>query len=137
VNQWTLTMGAQIVVIPDPDRLLPTGDSDVAEAGLDFRTGAAIDQAHLDHAFSRFVGPTEATLTSPTGVMIRVGASPECSWMQLHRPDAGPLVGTAVLEPQTSPPNAFVDDRDVFDLLPGEAFYLTWRVSVSTAGQIP
>jgi aldose 1-epimerase len=134
IDQWILTMGAETVVIPDTERFLPIGQSDVAGAGLDFREGAVIDQEFVNHAFGEFSGPTEATLSSPTGVTIRFESSPECPWMHLYRPDAGPFVGAAVLEPQTSPPNGFVDSRDVVDLVPGEDFHVTWRLSVHTAG---
>jgi aldose 1-epimerase len=133
-SQWTLHVAATRVIVPDSDRLLPVSEEDVSTVGMDFRTGGALDQPFLDHAFGGFGGPATATLTAPSGVSIRVDSSADSTWMQVHRPDSGPLVGSVVIEPQTCPPNAFVTGRDVIDLLPGHAHESTWRVVVDTEG---
>jgi aldose 1-epimerase len=138
LDEWTLQMPAAVVVIPDPDRLLPERDSDVSEAGLDFRDGEHLAEPSLappflDHAFGGFDGAASATLASPNGVGISLGASLG-SWMQVHRPDAGPLQGSVVLEPQTCPPNALADSRDVIELAPHEQIHIMWNLMVTVEG---
>ena len=132
---WTLTMAAHSVVVPDRERLFPVEEVDVAAAGLDFRHGAPLDAAFVDHAFGGFSNGVTAELSDSDGRVIRVEASEECPWMQVHKPVDGPLVGSIVLEPQTCPPNAFSSGRDVIELGAGDSVSMSWRLRVQTGGE--
>lgn len=131
---WRLTMPAQVVVVPDRERLLPDEDTDVASGGVDFRDGALLEQDFIDHAFGGFVGGTRVKLADPNGRTIHVDASRLCPWIQVHKPTDGPLDGSVVLEPQTSPPNAFCSGRDVIVLGPHEGVAIDWRISADVGG---
>ena len=133
-SEWTLTMSARSVVVPDLERLLPVEEVDVAHASLDYGYGKYLDAGFLDHAFGAFVDGVVAELADPDGRLIRVEASDDCPWMQVHKPIDGPLAGSIVIEPQTCPPNGFSSGRDVIELGAGESVAMSWRVRVLAGG---
>lgn len=133
-SDWPLAMAATVAVEPDRKRLLPMGERDVSNTELDFRQGRVVDHDFLDHAFGEFVGDVSAVLTDFDGSIIRIDASGNCGWMQVHKPIEGPLSGSVVLEPQTCPPNAFSTGRDIIVLEPGEDVTLCWRLRIAEGG---
>lgn len=130
-SAWTLTMPATRVVLVEPFRLLPIDEVDVADSAFDFRGGETLGRQPLDHAFGGFEGSATAVLAGGSDVSVTVEASPECPWMQVHTPDDGPFAGTAVIEPQTCPPNAFRSGVDLIDLAPHRSTTVVWSVSVT------
>lgn len=135
-SEWTLTMSAQSVVVPDGERLLPVEQVDVADTDLDYRQGGLLDASFLDHAFGGFTSEVAAEISDPAGRVIRVEASENCPWMQIHKPVDGPFVGSVVVEPQSCPPNGFSSARDVIELSAGESVSMRWRVSAIAGGEV-
>lgn len=130
--EWRLTLPAARVLTAD-ERLLPTGEQDVA-GELDFRHGRALGGTALDHAFTGLAfrdGLARARLTDPDGAGVELEWGQECPWLQVCTGDqAGPELNrrAVAIEPMTCPPNAFRSGVDLVRLEPGQSHRVRWRV---------
>lgn len=137
IEDWTLEIPAEEVLLVDDVRLLPVGSVEVAaHAGgaLDFREGRAISGTELNNAFTRLArgadGLARVRLThSDRGVEIAFDA--RTPWVQAYTTDhaAGDDHRSAVaIEPMTCPPDALNSARDLAILEPGESVSAGWII---------
>ncbi len=137
VDDWTLELPADRVLDVTPDRLLPTGVTDVAGGAYDLRTPRRLGDVEIDSAFTGLRadsdGLARVRLTDEhhRGVEMRWDAS-VLPWVQVHTADrpepADHRVGLAV-EPMTCPPDAFNSGTDLITLQPGERHSASWTIS--------
>lgn len=122
---WRLTMPAAEFVEVD-ERLLPIRTSQVTEP-FDFTGGAPCCFAGLDHAFGSLpAGEHQAQLSAAGSKTLTLSWDEGSPWVQLHHPPAG--VRAVVVEPQSSPPDAFNSKQDLVVLEPGSLFQA--RISI-------
>lgn len=136
VDDWTLRLPARRVLDVDPERLLPTGERDVAGSAFDFRAGATIGGAEIDHAYGDVefgdTGEAEALLLAADGHGVRMRWDRACPWVQVHtadRPEPHLHRTGLALEPMTCPPDAFNSGRDVVRLAPDATHDVAWTIS--------
>ena len=134
VDDWTLELPAETVLLVTEDRLIPTGTEDVATAGFDWRTSRPIGDAFIDHAFTGLNRDADGTTTvrvlaGESGVEMSWGS--DCGWVQVHTADkpepALSRLGLAV-EPMTCPPDAFNSGTDLVTLAPGGSATASWVI---------
>jgi len=144
VDDWTLELPADDVLVVTPDRLSPVAVEPVdAHPGLDFRAPRRVGSTFVDHAFTRLravpgavLGPASGyrvVVRAPGGSGVEMAWGAACPWVQVHTadtPGAGETdrVGLAV-EPMTCPPDAFNSGADLIVLQPGEASSASWRIA--------
>ncbi len=137
VNDWTLELPAAEYLAVTPDRLLPAGREATPGSDFDFRSGKAIGNTFIDHAFTGLAadddGRSRALVRDRSGGGVAMTWDPsECPWVQVHtadRPgDAAHRAGLAV-EPMTCPPDAFNSGVDLVTLAPGASHSTTWTIS--------
>ncbi|MFF1635555.1 aldose 1-epimerase family protein [Leifsonia sp. NPDC058248] len=138
VDDWTLTLPADIVLTVTDDRLIPVANADVGtEAGgvFDFRTARAIGDTFIDHAFTGLArdasGIATVTLRSQDGTGTEMTWDAACPWVQVHTADNpasdAHRAGLAV-EPMTCPPDAFNSGVDLIVLEQGESTTAGWDI---------
>lgn len=140
MDDWTLVLDANEVMLVDDERLLPLSVETVDGTTFDFRLPRKIGRTAIDNAY-RGVDPErrELTLLSSLGGGVKMSWGPECPWVQLHTADRlGPIPGQPPLdghraglavEPMTCPPDAFNSGIDVVHLAPGETHEARWLIS--------
>lgn len=138
VDEWTLTLPADDVLLVTEDRLIPTVLSDVASAEdalWDFRTARRIGDTFIDHAFTGLQrtadGLATVRVTAPEGTGVEMVWDESCPWVQVHTADQ-PVpeldrLGLAV-EPMTCPPDAYNSGTDLIVLEPGESASASWTI---------
>lgn len=135
--QWQLILNAQNVVTPDEERLLPTAHQAVESTLLDFRSGQSAETTFLDHAFGPVTSGVSAVLVSPSGGAIRVAGDRSLPWMQVHTPVGKVHYSRSiVIEPMTSPPNAFASGNDLIELAVGRAHAMKWTIDLSEVSSL-
>lgn len=140
-KDWLIKFGAEQRMSVDSSRLLPTGLVPVDASPYDFRSGAYSQDAFYDHAYTGLpVEQTEngfahrAWLSDREGNLVKMSWSTSLPWVHLHIPLVQPEgLENVVLEPQTSPPDAFNSGVGLVVLQPGESFQAWCRISVSTS----
>lgn len=124
LDTWALELPASTVLNVTPDRLAPLGLEDVGgfdPARFDWRAPRVLGPVELDHAYTDLVrddaGLATVRVTDPSGTGVAIAWDAACPWVQVHTADlpGGPAqpfhrAGLAV-EPMTSAPDAFNDDR--------------------------
>ncbi|APT93422.1 hypothetical protein CPHO_11565 [Corynebacterium phocae] len=119
VDECTLEIDAKYNLVLDPDRMLPTGDTQPASAVL---PQGEIDGAFLDHAF-RVAPGTTVRLRNREGHGVALTLSDNLPWVQMYTPDNYPGRGRSIaIEPMSAPPNALATGTDVFTLTPETPF---------------
>ena len=140
VDDWTLELAADQVLLVSPDRLAPTKLVEVP-AELDFRTARQIDATKIDHAYTGLrrddAGRATVKITAEEGTGVAMDWAADCPWVQLHTADLsvgdpGHRAGLAV-EPMTCSPDAFNASNYAFEtglltLEPGATAEASWRI---------
>ena len=139
VDDWTVELGADRVMLVDDDRMLPADVVDVGPAGLDFRAPRRVGSARLNHAFTALgrdpVGRAVVTVSADNG-RIALWGGEGCRWMQLYTADFDPVAPrrSIAVEPLSAPADAFNSGRDLVVLAPaghpGSTHVLQWGVAV-------
>ena len=131
VDDWTLSLPADLVLAVTEDRLIPIAAVDVADTAFDFREPRAIGDTFIDHAFTG-VTRSRVELTTSDGTGVAMHWDAECPWVQLHTADrpvpAENRLGLAV-EPMTCPPDAFNSGTDLIVIEPGASSTAGWTIS--------
>ncbi|TIC80425.1 aldose epimerase [Nocardioides sp. GY 10113] len=130
---WTLGLPAATRLERDAERLLPTGRSDVAEIGVDFREPRPIGDTVLDHAFTDLerddAGVATTTLTGADGRGVALWVDHRHPWLQVFTADGTPKDRRCLaVEPMTSPPDAFNSGEDLVRIEPGATFAAAWGI---------
>lgn len=130
-----LRITAKTVLLVDSERLLPLEEATVEGTEFDFRASRKANLEFLDHAFSDFdwdlEGKTFAQISGATGKRVSVTWDHVLPWIQIHRPNRPELQGALVVEPMTSPPDAFNSGRDVRVLEANEIFESKIQINCS------
>ncbi|KQP72500.1 hypothetical protein ASF40_20715 [Microbacterium sp. Leaf288] len=135
IDEWTLHLPAGKVMLTSVDRLLPTGLTDVADQGCDFRSPRIIGGAVLNNAFTDLVrdeaGRARVRLVDSAGVGAEVELDETCPWVQLYTADAA--AGSAhrhalAVEPMTCPPDALNSKIDLRVIPAGESTSVRWVI---------
>ena len=144
LDEWTLELPAEEVLLVTSDRLIPTAlrpvDADDAER-FDFRGARPIGAVEIDHAYTGLVrdadGNATVRLTDASGAGVELVWDAACPWVQIHtadKPDAAlSRLGLAV-EPMTCAPDAFNAANYAYDaglivLEPGASAEASWRIA--------
>lgn len=130
LDEWTLHVPAEELLVVDPERLLPQGLRPL-ESGeeLDFRAPRRIGALGIDHAYTRVYGPVRVTAPGGTGVEVRADSA--CPWVQVHtgdRPEPEHDRKGLAVEPMTCPPDAFRTGVDLVRLAPGQIHRAGWSI---------
>lgn len=142
-QSWKLKFDATKKMEVDSTRLLPTGLVPVEGTAYDFRAAAHPRHVLYDHAFTHLsTVETEhgsahrAEVLHPLGNFLELTWSTSLPWMHLHIP-ASQTKGkeNIVLEPQTSPPDAFNSGQNLVVLKPGESFQAWTQIRAVSGGQ--
>jgi aldose 1-epimerase len=137
VDDCVLTLPAQSLVVSDPDRLLPRGQSPVAGTPYDFRTPRRIGALEIDHAFTELGWDSSmrarTTLTGADGLTVELWQDESCPYVQVFSGDTlAPhrrRRGLAV-EPMSAMANAFRTGDHVSRLEPGHSVEFSWGASL-------
>lgn len=129
VDDWTLELPTERVLLVTDDRLIPTELVDVPER-FDFREPRAIGDTFIDHAFTGLTRHEVRVTAGDAGVAMRWDAA--CPWVQVHtadQPDAAiSRLGLAV-EPMTCPPDAFNSGEHLIALEPAASTTAGWTIA--------
>jgi aldose 1-epimerase len=130
LDPWELRLPASTALVTD-ERLIPTGEVEVAGTPLDFREPRVIGGQLLDTAFGGLTrdddGWAEVRLRGEREVVLRMDGHHR--WVQAFTGPPGRRDGLA-LEPMTAPPNAFATGDDLLVLQPGEPLTVRWTLGV-------
>lgn len=115
------------------ERLLPTGDADVAGTAFDFRVPRLLGSLQLDTAFTEVPrdadGRAWLTLAAPDGRTAAIWSESTCAFWQVYTGDRLPghmfRRGLAA-EPMTAAPDAFNNGLGLLTLAPGESAVTAW-----------
>ena len=140
VDRWTLELPATRVQQVTAGRLVPTGVTDVAGAGFDFREPRSLAGVEVDHAFTGLVADADGLVRARVRAADGTGA--QCTWdpaslpwVQVHTADLLPpepnRAGLAV-EPMTCPPDAFNSHDDLRVIAPGGSTTAAWTIGASS-----
>jgi aldose 1-epimerase len=138
VDDWELTLPAAVRLLPD-DRMLPTGEEQVADTDYDFRVSRPLRGARLDHAFGELErdgeGVATASVRDPaTGRGAALWVDRHHPWLMVFSADDGwdPPRQALAIEPMTAPPDAFRSGRDLVTLAPagqpGDEVSVSWGI---------
>ncbi len=137
VDDWSLSLPASRYLEVSEDRLLPVAEKAVDGSLYDFRNGAPIGDAFIDHAFTSLAvgtdGLTRVRLTGADGGGVECSWDPDTlPWVQVHTADRRnrdeSRLGLAV-EPMTCPPDAFNLQRNVIVIEPGATHTASWTIT--------
>ena len=130
LDTWELRLPGATALVTD-ERLIPTGEVEVAGTDLDFGTGRVIGEQALDTAFGGLErdadGWAEVRLRGDREVVLRMDGHHR--WVQAFTGPPGRRDGLA-LEPMTAPPNAFASGDDLLVLEPGVPLTVRWTVGL-------
>lgn len=138
VDDWTLSLPTEEVLLVDDVRLIPSELAPVATAeggAFDFRTPRRIGDTFIDHAFTGLSrgadGIATVALRAADGSGVEMVWDEACPWVQIHTADqpdpALDRIGLAV-EPMTCPPDAFNSGTDLVVLQPGGSATASWSI---------
>ena len=131
LDTWELRLPGATALVTD-ERLIPTGEVEVAGTDLDFGTGRVIGEQALDTAFGGLErdadGWAEVRLRGDREVVLRMDGHHR--WVQAFTGPPGRRDGLA-LEPMTAPPNAFASGDDLLVLEPGVPLTVRWTVGLA------
>lgn len=133
-----LRVPAERVVLVD-ERMLPTGTADVAGTPFDLRSGPALADRSIDHAYTGLErggdGCWEVTLDAGERSVVLWGGQ-GLDWVQVFTGRADPAglpaghgPGVAV-EPLSCPPDAFSSGEGLVTLRPGSTWTGQWGIEV-------
>jgi len=131
VDTWTLTVPATTALTTD-DRMLPTGQVEVAGGPLDYREPRVIGENVLDTCYGGLLRDPDgrATARLTDGVRtVELWVDESWPWLMVYTGDAAPEPRAAVaVEPMTAPVDAFRSGTDVVVLEPGEQHAARWGI---------
>ena len=133
VDDCILQLDAEVRILTDPDRKLPTGSEAVDGTAYDFRQGRPISGIELDYAFTGLHRDTDGLawvhLTGPDEHTAHL-------WVDQTYPIIELFTGDTLrssrrrrglgAEPMTCPPNALQTGDGVVQLEPGASLTTTW-----------
>jgi aldose 1-epimerase len=133
LDDCTLQLPAETVILTDPERRLPTGSEPVAGGPLDFREPRRIGAIAIDSPFSDLRRESNrlaaVRLRAPDGHCVELWVDERYAVLEVFTGDTlAPhrrRRGLAV-EPMTCPPNAFRSGERLIRLDPGESVRATW-----------
>ncbi|MCW3031879.1 MAG: aldose 1-epimerase [Solirubrobacteraceae bacterium] len=133
LDDCTLQLPAETVILTDPERKLPTGSEPVGGGRMDFREPRRIEATAIDSAFTDLRRGADhlatVRLTAPAGDCVELWVDERYQVLELFTGETlAPRRrrrGLAV-EPMTCPPNAFRSGERLIRLDPGESVRSTW-----------
>jgi len=135
LDECTLQLPADTVILTDPERSLPTGSEPVAGGALDFREPRRLGAAALDNAFTDLGrgpdGLARARLSAPDGSSVELWVDEGYPLLQAFTGDtlaADRRRRGLAVEPMTCPADAFRSGEHLIRLEPGESVRTTWGV---------
>jgi aldose 1-epimerase len=134
-DDWILELSADVVLLVDAERLLPTRSSPVEDTDLDLRGGRRLQGVRIDHAYTGLpaTGSTEARLVGPDGRGVAMSWDPsQLPGVQVHtadRPEPHLDRAGIAVEPMTCPPDAFSTGQAIVALDPGAEHSASWQIS--------
>ncbi|MDH2416375.1 aldose 1-epimerase family protein [Nocardioides sp. CER19] len=134
VDGWTVEVPAEVRMLTDAERLLPTGTEDVDGTPYDLRTPRELGDLVLNHAYGRLQrgedGRATARLRAPEGTGVELWVDGRHQWLMLYTADDVPATArhSLAVEPMTAPPDAFNSGLDLVRLAPGERVSASWGV---------
>lgn len=137
IDELTLALDAEQILLVSADRLLPERTVSVADAaagGRDFREPRRIGPIELNHAFTdlaRQDGLARARVLADDGTGVEIEWDDRCPWVQVYTTDRG--IGAefrrgVAVEPMTCPPDAFNSARDLLVVSPGGSVSAGWTI---------
>ncbi|WP_083666930.1 aldose 1-epimerase family protein [Corynebacterium frankenforstense] len=134
VDDWTLTVPAQTILITDPSRKLPTGRRQLRTSPLsDLRIGRCLKGVRLDDCFTDFT-KGQISITRPDGTGVAMEWEPEnLPFAQVFTSDLpdSPWDRTGVaIEPCSCAPNAFNAPEGPPTLTPREERTYRWSLKM-------
>jgi aldose 1-epimerase len=137
LDDWTLEVPADEVVLVEGDRLLPAAQVPVADSPFGrFREGDRLEGGVIDHAFTKLArdpdGLCTVRVTAPDGFAIAMSWGAELPWVQVcsgDLPDPAIFRSGVAVEPMTCPPDAFNSGTDLVVLEPGASTDASWLLS--------
>lgn len=134
LDDWTLELPADEVVLVEGPRLIPTGQVPVTETPFArFRGGDRLEGGVIDHAFTALArdadGRCTVRITAPDGFSIAMSWGAELPWVQVcsgDLPDPAIFRSGVAVEPMTCPPDAFNSGIDLVVLEPGDSTRASW-----------
>lgn len=133
-DRWTVAVPASTRLLSDPERLLPTGEEQVAGTAFDLREPRELGGTVLNHAFGRLArdadGVATARLTAPEGTGVELWVDEHHDWLMLYTADDVPATArrSLAVEPMTAPTDAFNSGTDLVTLEPGTTFRAGWGI---------
>lgn len=131
VDQWSVTVPADEVLVPPPGRDVPEPDDAVSVdgTGLDLRHGGRLGDRRIDHTYTGLTGEA-VDLRAPDGTGVRLSWGPGHRWLQVFTadwPDHPQARQGLAVEPMTCPPDALGSGVDLLPLTPTPTTR-TWRI---------
>jgi aldose 1-epimerase len=135
VDDCTLALEAETIIVTDAERQLPSGRAEVGDAGYDFRAPRPLEGVEVDHAFCDLArdahGLAWARLACPDERTVELWVDDAYELIQIYTGDtlapARRRTGLAA-EPMTCPPNALQSGDSLVRLEPGEEHVARWGV---------
>jgi aldose 1-epimerase len=138
VDDCTLHLEADTVILTDAERQVPTGRASVGDAGFDFRAPWPIEAREIDHALTDLArdadGRARARLSCPDERVVELWVDEAYPLIQIYTGDtlAPERRRTAMAaEPMTCPPNALQSGDLLVRLEPGEEHLARWGARLS------
>lgn len=137
IDDLTLEVGADDILLISSDRMLPERSVHVADAlagDRDFRQPRRIGSTELNHAFTELArenGRARARLMDTAGAGVEVEWDERCPWVQVYTTDYGAgaeFRSGVAIEPMTCPPDAFTSGRDLLVVEPGGSVGAGWTI---------
>jgi aldose 1-epimerase len=133
LDDCTLQLPAETLVLTDPERQLPSGSEPVAGGPLDFREPRQIGSSAIDSPFDELRrdsdGLATARLSAPDASCVELWVDEMYTLLEVYTGDTlAPhrrRRGLGV-EPMTCPPNAFRSGERLIRLDPGQSVRATW-----------
>ena len=135
LDDCTLHLPAETVILTDPERSLPTRSEPVAGGELDYRSPRKLGTTAIDSPFDDLRrdgdGIARARLATPGGEAVELWVDEAYPLLEVftgdtlapHRRRRG-----LAIEPMTCPPDAFRSGDRLVRLEPGESMRATWGV---------
>lgn len=135
VDDCTLHLEAETVILTDAERQLPSGWAAVGDAGFDFRAPWPLDGLQVDHAFTDLARDGEglawARLACPDARAVELWVDGAYELIQIYTGDtlaSGRRRTGLAAEPMTCPPNALQSGESLVRLEPGQEHVARWGV---------
>ncbi|WP_223622493.1 aldose 1-epimerase family protein [Microbacterium sp. EST19A] len=137
IDDLTLAMDAEQILLVSADRLLPERTVSVADAaagGRDFREPRRLAGTEINHAYTglgRQQGLASARVLADDGTGVEIEWDARCPWVQVYTTDRGigeEFRNGVAVEPMTCPPDAFNSGRDLHVVPAGGSASAGWTI---------